>query len=111
MHTLQRGGCSEEDELGEPQCQTGQWHGFSAMHRTYKAALDDKLLNLSQEDIIKEAQTMKSYHHPNVLPLHTSFIVGQDLYMITPFCEGGSVLHIMKYNAKEVSTRYIIIHK
>ena len=57
-----------------------------------------------QEDIIREAQTMKSYHHPSVLPLHTSFIVGQDLYMITPFCEGGSILHIMKYKAKEVST-------
>jgi len=55
-----------------------------------------------QEDIIHEAQTMKSYHHPNVLSLYASFVAGQDLYMITPFMSGGSVLHIMKYGHPEV---------
>jgi serine/threonine protein kinase len=53
---------------------------------------------------MKEAHTMRSYHHPNVLTLHTSFIVGSDLYMVMPFCDGGSVLHIMKYKEKEVGT-------
>lgn len=51
---------------------------------------------------MKEAHTMRSYHHPNVLTLLTSFIVGSDLYMVMPFCDGGSVLHIMKYKEKEV---------
>jgi len=45
---------------------------------------------------------MKSYNHPNVLPLYASFVAGQDLYMITPFMSGGSVLHIMKYGHPEV---------
>jgi serine/threonine protein kinase len=47
---------------------------------------------------------MRSYHHPNVLTLLTSFIVGSDLYMVMPFCDGGSVLHIMKYKEKEVGS-------
>jgi serine/threonine-protein kinase OSR1/STK39 len=50
-----------------------------------------------QDDIIKEAQTMKSYSHPNVLPLLASFVAGHDLFMVTPFMAGGSVLHIMRY--------------
>ncbi|KAF6263987.1 hypothetical protein COO60DRAFT_266714 [Scenedesmus sp. NREL 46B-D3] len=54
-------------------------------------------VNMSLEEIIHEAQTMKSYHHKNVLPLYTSFVHGQDLWMVTPFMSGGSVLHIMKY--------------
>ena len=57
-----------------------------------------------QDEIIHEAQTMKSYHHPNVLPLYTSFVHGQDLWMVTPFMSGGSILHIMKYQHPEVST-------
>lgn len=56
-----------------------------------------------QEEIIHEAQTMKSYHHKNVLPLYTSFVHGQDLWMVTPFMSGGSVLHIMKYQYPDVS--------
>jgi serine/threonine protein kinase len=36
----------------------------------------------SQEEIIHEAQTMKSYHHPNVLPLYTSFVHGQELLLV-----------------------------
>ena len=47
---------------------------------------------------------MKSYSHPNVLPLHASFVAGHELWMVTPFMSGGSVLHIMKYGHPEVST-------
>lgn len=65
------------------------------------AAQDSVLL---QDEIIREAQTMKSYNHPNVLPLYTSFVHGQDLWMVTPFMAGGSVLHIMKYQYPEVSS-------
>eukprot|EP00879_Flechtneria_rotunda_P019943 GHRR01020962.1.p1 GENE.GHRR01020962.1~~GHRR01020962.1.p1 ORF type:complete len:340 (+),score=76.46 GHRR01020962.1:187-1206(+) len=53
------------------------------------------------EDLVKEAQTMKSYNHPNVLSLYTSFVHGQELWMVTPFMAGGSVLHIMKYRYPE----------
>eukprot|EP00983_Pelagomonas_calceolata_P025003 786139-Pelagomonas_calceolata.AAC.7 len=56
----------------------------------------------SLDEIIHEAQTMKNYHHPNVLPLHCSFVTGQDLWMVMPYISGGSVLHIMKYAYPEV---------
>jgi serine/threonine protein kinase len=61
------------------------------------------ILHCLQEEIIHEAQTMKSYNHKNVLPLYTSFVHGQDLWMVTPFMCGGSVLHIMKYQHPDVS--------
>ena len=44
---------------------------------------------------------MKSYNHPNVLPLYVSFVHKQDLWMVMPFISGGSVLHIMKYGHPE----------
>lgn len=76
------------------------WHHQHQQHQALKALL--VLLLLPQEHIIHEAQTMKSYHHPNVLSLYTSFVHGQDLWMVTPFMSGGSVLHIMKYRFPKV---------
>lgn len=77
----------------------------SQLHYIYSSALitfSRLHVPLLQEDIIHEAQTMKSYHHPNVLSLYTSFVHGQDLWMVTPFMSGGSVLHIMKYRFPKV---------
>lgn len=54
-------------------------------------------MNCDLDEIIHEAHTMKSYNHPNVLSLYTSFVNGQELWMVMPFMSGGSVLHIMKY--------------
>mmetsp|Transcript_30948 Transcript_30948/g.68544 ORF Transcript_30948/g.68544 Transcript_30948/m.68544 type:complete len:838 (-) Transcript_30948:1294-3807(-) len=54
-------------------------------------------MNCDLDEIIHEAQTMRNYNHPNVLSLYCSFVYGQDLWMVTPFVSGGSVLHIMKY--------------
>jgi serine/threonine protein kinase len=56
----------------------------------------------SQEEVIRETHTMKQYHHPNVLRLYTSFVNGQDLWMVMPYISGGSVLHIMKYAFPQV---------
>jgi serine/threonine-protein kinase OSR1/STK39 len=62
-----------------------------------------RLVCCLQDEIIHEAQTMRCYQHPNVLPLLTSFVQGQDLWMVTPFMSGGSILHIMKYQYPDVS--------
>lgn len=51
---------------------------------------------------------MKSFNHPNVLPLYCSFVYGQDLWMVMPFISGGSVLHIMKYAYPEGLEEVII---
>ena len=56
----------------------------------------------SQEEIVREAQTMRQQHHPNVLPLHCSFVHQQNLWMVMPYVAGGSVLNLMKFAYSEV---------
>ncbi len=55
-----------------------------------------------QDDIVKEAQTMRLLNHPNVLVLYVSFVHKQHLWMIEPYISGGSMLNIMKYAYPEV---------
>lgn len=40
---------------------------------------------------------MRTYEHPNLLPLLCSFVSGNSLWMVEPFVSNGSVLNIMKY--------------
>lgn len=56
-----------------------------------------------QDEIVREAQTMRQQLHPNVLPLYTSFVHEQNLWMVMPYVSSGSVLNIMKYAHPEVS--------
>ena len=81
------------------------------MYKAYCKPMDEvvavKKMNLESvhsnlDEIVHEAQLMRNYHHPNVLPLYTSFVHGSDLWMVMPFISGGSVLHIMKYAHPEV---------
>ena len=65
---------------------------------------------LVQEEIVKEAQTMRQLHHPNVLTLHVSFVSKQSLWMVEPYVAGGSMLNIMKYAYREVSCRLRLRH-
>ena len=45
---------------------------------------------------------MRQQAHPNVLPLHCSFVHQRNLWMVMPYVAGGSVLNIMKYAYPEV---------
>lgn len=63
-------------------------------------SLEAQVANL--DEIVHEAQVMKGYNHPNVLPLFTSFVNGTDLWLVMPYVSGGSVLHIIKYSHPEV---------
>ena len=58
-----------------------------------------------QDEIVREAQTMRQQLHPNVLPLYTSFVHEQNLWMVMPYVSSGSVLNIMKYAHPEVRLR------
>ncbi|GLI68822.1 hypothetical protein VaNZ11_013327 [Volvox africanus] len=92
--------------------------GVSAtVHRarcmTNAAEVAVKLMNLESmncdlDEIIHEAQTMRKYNHPNILPLYCSFVHEQELWMVMPFVAGGSVLHIMKYAYPEGLNETII---
>lgn len=50
---------------------------------------------------------MRLLHHPNVLPLHVSFVHKQTLWMVEPYIAGGSMLNIMKYAYPEVSSSVV----
>ncbi|XP_038974166.1 serine/threonine-protein kinase BLUS1-like [Phoenix dactylifera] len=52
--------------------------------------------NSDLSSISREAQTMLLIDHPNVLKAHCSFVNGHDLWIVMPYMEGGSCLHIMK---------------
>lgn len=39
--------------------------------------LDLETVNASLDEIVREAATMRSQSHPNILPLHCSFVHGQ----------------------------------
>ncbi|GLC35930.1 hypothetical protein PLESTM_000383900 [Pleodorina starrii] len=65
-------------------------------------------MNCDLDEIIHEAQTMRMYNHPNILPLYCSFVHEQELWMVMPFVAGGSVLHIMKYAHPEGLNETII---
>ena len=45
---------------------------------------------------------MRQQLHPNVLPLYTSFVHEQNLWMVMPYVSSGSVLNIIKYAHPEV---------
>ena len=61
-----------------------------------------------QDEIVREAQTMRQQSHPNVLPLLCSFVHEQNLWMVMPYVSGGSVLNIMKYAYPDVRSSLIL---
>lgn len=63
--------------------------------------LDLENVNCSLDEIVREAQTMRSLNHPTLLPLHCSFVHEQHLWMVMPYVHGGSILNIMRYKFHE----------
>lgn len=63
--------------------------------------LDLEHMNCSLDEITRESQTMRSFNHPNLLPLYSSFVHEQHVWMVMPYVAGGSVLNIMKYAFNE----------
>ncbi|PSC70697.1 serine threonine-kinase 4-like isoform X1 [Micractinium conductrix] len=59
--------------------------------------LDLENMNCSLDEIVREAQTMRQLNHPNLLPLHCSFVHKEHLWMVMPYVQGGSVLNIMRF--------------
>lgn len=59
--------------------------------------LDLENLTCSIEEIVREAHTMRSLQHPNLLPLYCSFVHENNLWMVMPYVHGGSVLNIMRF--------------
>ncbi|XP_065858483.1 serine/threonine-protein kinase BLUS1-like [Euphorbia lathyris] len=58
--------------------------------------LDLDRCNSNLDDIRREAQTMSLIDHPNVIRAYCSFVVDRNLWVVMPFMDEGSCLHLMK---------------
>ncbi|XP_022884031.1 serine/threonine-protein kinase BLUS1-like isoform X2 [Olea europaea var. sylvestris] len=58
--------------------------------------LDLEKCNSDLDGIRREVQTMILIDHPNVVRAHCSFTTGHNLWVVMPYMDGGSCLHIMK---------------
>ncbi|KAJ0962142.1 hypothetical protein J5N97_029970 [Dioscorea zingiberensis] len=58
--------------------------------------LDLDRCNINLEDIRREAQTMSLIDHPNVIRAYCSFVVDSCLWVVMPYMQEGSCLHLMK---------------
>ncbi|KAJ9148140.1 hypothetical protein P3X46_030225 [Hevea brasiliensis] len=58
--------------------------------------LDLDRCNSNLDDIRREAQTMRLIDHPNVIRAFCSFVVDQNLWVVMPYMDQGSCLHLMK---------------
>ena len=78
-----------------------RWQVYLARCKPLAATVAVKLVDLEElasalELLIREAQTMKGLRHPNVLPLHCSFVAQSALWLVMPFIGGGSVLELLR---------------
>ncbi|CAK9169322.1 unnamed protein product [Ilex paraguariensis] len=71
------------------------YHGFylGDLEGMQHGCLDQESI---QDDIRREAQTMRLIDHPNVIRAYCSFVVDQNLWVVMPFMAEGSCLHLMK---------------
>eukprot|EP00887_Chlorella_sp_A99_P007201 scaffold2.g7201.t1 len=48
------------------------------------------------EELVTEATLLRQINHPNLLPLHCSFVVGMQLWMVSPLVRGGSLQSLLR---------------
>ncbi|KAH7445365.1 hypothetical protein KP509_01G004700 [Ceratopteris richardii] len=63
--------------------------------------LDLDSCNSNLTNVYAEAQLMSLVDHPNIIKSYCSFIVDHFLWVVMPYMDGGSCLHIMKIRYPE----------
>ena len=59
-------------------------------------SLDNSKFSAALEEIGGEVRTMKACNHPNVLACYCCFVHGRELWLVMPWLEQGSCLHLLK---------------
>ena len=49
---------------------------------------------------------MRDYHHPNIVDMYDSFLVGDELWVVMEFLEGGALTDIVTHT-RSVGGRYV----
>jgi serine/threonine-protein kinase OSR1/STK39 len=62
-------------------------------------------MGLVQDVAVSEIKVMCGQKHPNVLPMLCSFVHQNELWMVMPYIDGGSLEGLLKKNFPEVRSR------
>ena len=55
--------------------------------------------------LLREASLMRSLNHPNVLRLHSAFLVDDSAWLVLPLVAGGCVSSALERRARRMSGR------
>lgn len=51
---------------------------------------------------------MRDYHHPNIVEMYDSFLVGDELWVVMEFLEGGALTDIVTHSRYVSQARYVL---
>lgn len=69
-------------------------------HRGHQVAVKKMDLRKQQrrELLFNEVVIMRDYHHPNIVEMYDSFLVGDELWVVMEYLEGGALTEIVTHS-------------